>query len=109
MRAHDVGEQAQRALRAGGDPARGQREHQRLRIHADVGRLARAEILVHEDEDGVRRVETGVIAHIGHLAADEVAPLDAHRAVKLLRRVDLPLAMHAGEFADRPRKSGLIG
>ena len=59
------------------------------------------ERLGHEDEDDMRRVEEGVVADIGQLAPDEVAPLHAHRAIELLRRVDLPLAIDAGELAVR--------
>ena len=40
-----------------------------------------------------------MIADIGHLAADEIPPLNAHRAIKLLCGIDLPLAMDAAELA----------
>ena len=64
--------------------------------------------LRHEDEDRVRSVEKGVVADIGQLAPDEIAPLDAHRAIELLRGVDLPLAMNALNLRSAV-KSGLIG
>src|SRR5271165_244439 len=62
-------------------------------------RAVSASINGDEDEDGVRRVEESVIADIGHLAADEIPPLNAHRAIKLLRGIDLPVAMDAAELA----------
>src|SRR5581483_1676837 len=37
--ANDIGKQAERALRTGRDAARSQRQHQGLRVHADVRRL----------------------------------------------------------------------
>src|SRR5271166_1641770 len=95
----DVWKKSKRALRAGRDAPRRQRQHQRLRVHADVGRLARVEGLGHEDEDGMRSVEESVIADVSHLPPDEIAPLNTHRAIKLLRGIDLPLAMDAAELA----------
>ena len=70
--AHDIGVEAQRALRAGPrSPASGQREHEGLRVHADVRGFADAETNPgHEDKDGVGARRAGVVADIGFLAAD---------------------------------------
>ena len=58
---HDLGMVAQRPLRARREPICRQRQHERLRIHPAIRRLAHPRPCRDEQEHGVRRIEEAII------------------------------------------------
>jgi len=95
MRAHDVGIERQRPLRAASQPARGQCQQQGLHEAAQIRRLADAESLGQKDEGRVRRAKGVEVAQEGRGPPGPVVAGDPHRPVQRLGRADLPVAEDA--------------
>src|SRR3546814_16170268 len=83
---------AERRLRTRAEPRRRQREHERLREFAAIGRLAQAAIGGHEPEGGMRRPEKGEIVQHRGGTGGLVVPVPAMGFEQPDRRVDLPFA-----------------
>ena len=60
---HLACQKTQRGLRAAGQPVGDHREHQRLRVHAEIAGFAQAERFRQKQKRHVRRIEEGEITH----------------------------------------------